>query len=454
MVLESPLRKGRFSEITDWKEQYRRKLCTPEEAVELIRDGDVIAMTGGGSWPQVFGKTMADNLRSSRHKLYVLSQYLLFEPELLKEDLVDQVTMFDVFLGQERRNQARGNVDFVPIHLGHTGEAYRVRDPRVCVITCSPPDKDGWMSRSIWGGHLTRDTFEKDTCETLVVEVNDRLPYIPSEGERHLMLHVSEADYFLEGSYSWPEVTRIKATEVEEAIAGYCAELIRNGDCIQLGLGGLADAIGSNLVYAGKRDLGLHTEVLSNCIAELMQQGVINNSKKQLLKGKSVGCYVIGDRNLWDFCKDNPHICQKEIDWVNDPYNLSRNDNVVSINNAMEIDLFGQVASEAVGTRQYTGTGGQLQWVFGSQLSKGGKSIIAINSTYKDKTGELHSKIKPVLGAGSLITTPRTCVEYVITEYGVAYLKYKSVRERMEALINIAHPDFRDQLRMEAKKIV
>ena len=161
----------------------------------------------------------------------------------------------------------------------------------------------------------------------------------------------------------------------------------------------------------------------------------------------------MGDQELWDFCHNNPDICMKEIDWVNEPVNVARNSDVVSINNAMEVDLVGQVCSESIGSRQYTGAGGQLDWVLGAQMSPGGKSIIAINSTYRDKAGTLRSKIKPTLTPGAVVTTPRTCVQYVITEYGVADLRYKSTWERAKALISIAHPDFRDQLEQEAKQL-
>ena len=179
---------------------------------------------------------------------------------------------------------------------------------------------------------------------------------------------------------------------------------------------------------------------------ELMRRGVVNNSRKQTCPGRSVYANMVGGPELWAFAHENPAFCQKEIDWVNDARNIARNDHVVSINNAMEIDLTGQVNAESIGPRQYSGTGGQLEWVVGSQWSKGGKSILALRSSYRDKAGVLHSKIVPQLAPGSVVTTPRICVQYVVTEFGVADLKYKSTVERARALIAIAHPDFRREL--------
>ena len=223
--------------------------------------------------------------------------------------------------------------------------------------------------------------------------------------------------------------------------------MVHDGDCLQFGLGGLANAIGENLAYAGKRDLGIQTEVLTSCVMELMKKGVVNNSRKTTCTGRTACAQFVGDRELWAFGHNNPDFCQKEICWINDPRNIAKNDHVVSINNAMEIDLTGQVNSETIGPRQYSGTGGQLEWVIGSQWSKDGRSIIALRSCYRDKAGQLHSKILPQLTPGGAVTTPRTWVQYVVTEYGVADLKYKSTLERAKALIEIAHPDFRAELR-------
>lgn len=447
-----PVRKGRLSEL-GWKEQYTRKLTTLEEAVQLVRDGDNIAVPGGGCFPQGFDSVLGPYARDNKIHANVFSVFPLKIPQMLDEAYKDYIGYYSIFFGAERSKVSQGNVQYIPLNLCKTGANLLERRPRVVVSTCTPPDENGWMSRTIWGSHIHRDVFESADCEVLIAEVNQNYPFLHSDGEKHLMLHVSEVDYIVEHDCTWPEIPTIPSTEVEKSIAGFVAELIPDGACLQLGQGGLANAIGANLVDAGKKDIGLQTEVLTNCIADLMCKGVINNSKKQTCRYRSVAGAVVGDKALWDFCHNNPDICMKDIDWVNEPVNVAKNDNVVSINNAMEIDFVGQVCSESIGSRQYTGSGGQLDWVIGSQMSKGGKSIIALNSTYKDKQGNLQSKIKPVLPPGAVITTPRTYVQYVITEYGVANLRYKSTWERAKALINIAHPDFREDLMKEAHKL-
>jgi acyl-CoA hydrolase len=300
------------------------------------------------------------------------------------------------------------------------------------------------MCRSLWGAHLHRTVLEQ--CEVVIAEVNDQLPTFVTEGERHLMVHVSEVDAIVESSRPPAENVPVPAAEEDRRIAGHIAELVPDGACMQFGLGGLANAVGDCLAYAGKKDLGIHTEVMTSCVAELMRKGVVNNSRKTLLPGRSVGAFLVGDRALWDYVENNPAFCFREIDWVNDPRNIAQNDRVVSVNNAMEVDLTGQVNAESIGPRMYSGTGGQLEWVMGAQWSREGKSIIALRSSYVDKSGVRHSKIKPRLTPGGVVTTPRTFVQYVVTEYGVADLKYKSCRERARALIAIAHPDFRKEL--------
>jgi 4-hydroxybutyrate CoA-transferase len=448
------IRKGRCAAMPEWKEQYKALLATPEKAAEAVRDNDVIAMTGGANMPLGFEQAMIKRAKANAFKhLDIVSCFHLGVYEFTKPEYKDIVEMYSIFFGGERRLLDQGNSQHSPMHLGETGRVVASRKPSVVSITCSPPNEDGWMSRGLWGMHMSREAYQNPTCRELAITVNRNMPFLYSEGERHLWVHVSEADYIIEQDFDLPEIGSKESTKAEIDIAGYIAEMIKDGDCIQFGQGGLADAIGNNLVYAGKKDLGLQTEVVTNCVANLMKAGVINNSRKTTYRGKSVGSAVVGDRSLWEFLRNNPDVVLLEIDWVNDPDNIRLNDNVISINNAMEIDLTGQVASEAVGARQYTGTGGQLQWVYGSQLSKNGRSVIAINSVYKDKEGQFQTKIKPTLPAGSVITTPRTVVQHVVTEYGVANLKFKGVKERAEALINIAHPDFRDKLRSDARKL-
>ena len=439
-----PTRRGRFADIGDWQRQYAALLTTAEEAAACVRDGDVLVMSASANWPYAFDAALTKHLRAIGGRVEVNGLFLPLDTCLMAAENKDLVTFHSNFFSGERVLAPQGNIQFVPTHLSATGDWQASRHPRVAVITCSAPNEQGWMSRSLWGSDVSRQALEQ--AEVVIVEVNDHLPFFASDGEAHMLFHVSEADMLLESSRPVAETPPVPTAEVDRVIAGHIAELVQDGACVQFGLGGLANAVGECLAYAEKKDLGIQTEVISSCVVDLMERGVINNSRKQTCTGRSAGAYFIGDRRLWDFARDNPAFCQKEIQWTNDARNIARNDNVVSINNAMEIDLTGQVNAESIGSRQYSGTGGQLEWVLGAQWSRGGKSILALRSSYRDKQGQLHSKIVPQLAPGTIVTTPRTCVQYVATEYGVADLRYKSVSERARALISIAHPDFRAEL--------
>ena len=444
MEMLEPTRRGRFADIGDWQRQYAALLTTAEEAAACVRDGDVLVMSASANWPYAFDAALTKHLRAIGGRVEVNGLFLPLDTCLMAAENKDLVTFHSNFFSGERVLAPQGNIQFVPTHLSATGDWQASRHPRVAVITCSAPNEQGWMSRSLWGSDVSRQALEQ--AEVVIVEVNDHLPFFASDGEAHMLFHVSEADMLLESSRPVAETPPVPTAEVDRVIAGHIAELVQDGACVQFGLGGLANAVGECLAYAGKKDLGIQTEVISSCVVDLMERGVINNSRKQTCTGRSAGAYFIGDRRLWDFARDNPAFCQKEIQWTNDARNIARNDNVVSINNAMEIDLTGQVNAESIGSRQYSGTGGQLEWVLGAQWSRGGKSILALRSSYRDKQGQLHSKIVPQLAPGTIVTTPRTCVQYVATEYGVADLRYKSVSERARALIAIAHPDFRAEL--------
>lgn len=440
----APVRRGRAADLLGWQSQYKALKMSADCAAELIRDGDGVCMPGAASWPYAVDEALTRRLRTIGGRIELDALFTPVDTVLLQPENKDLVEYYVNFLSGDRTLIPQGNVHFVPTHLSKNGAWICARRPRVTVISCTPPDENGWMSRSISASHLDRAVLEQS--ETVIVEINPRLPWLATEGECHLLFHVSEVDAIVESNHTLAENGSPAAAETDRVIAGFIAEMIPDGACLQFGQGGLPNAVGECLAYAGKRDLGIHTEVLTNCVMKLMQQGVVNNSKKALCPGRSVGALCVGDQELWTFANGNQDFCFKEVRWVNDPRNISQNSNVVSINNAMEIDLTGQVNAESVGPRMYSGTGGQLEWVIGSQWSPGGKSIIALRSSYRDKAGVLQSKIKSLLTPGGIVTTPRTCVQYVVTEYGVANLKFKSCRERAEALISIAHPDFREEL--------
>ncbi|MEL7659015.1 MAG: acetyl-CoA hydrolase/transferase C-terminal domain-containing protein, partial [Bacillota bacterium] len=309
----------------------------------------------------------------------------------------------------------------------------------------TPPDENGFFNRSCFGGLVPREAIAKG--DTVIVEVNPNTPWL--EGE-DLLIHISEIDYICESDAELVEIPDIPITEVERQIAAYIADMIPDGSTIQLGLGGLANAIGYFLL--DKKDLGVHTEVVQKSFMDLVKAGVVNGSRKNFHPGKVLATFCVGDRELWNYVDHNPEFLFTEVAFNNDPQVIGRNDNLVSINNALCMDLTGQVGSESIRHRQYSGTGGQLNFIQGAALSKGGKSIIALNSTWKDSKGNLRSSIVPFMPPGTIVTTPLTEVDYVVTEYGVVNLKYKRVSERINAMISIAHPDFRDQLNHQANR--
>lgn len=443
----TPVRQGRLAGQGTWQEQYQALQMTGEEAAALIRNGDVLAVAAMANWPREIDAALARRLQARDEHVAIHGHFVPAFSKLLAPECADRVTYDSNFFGVERTMAAQGNVRFVPTHLSQTADWLVSRHPRVALLTCTPPDENGWMSRSLWSSSLNRKVIER--CELVLVEVHEGLPYLESDGAFHTKLHVSEVDGIIPASGPLVEMANPAADDTDRAIAGYIADMVPDGACVQFGLGGLANAIGQCLAYAGKKELGVQTEVMTGCLVDLLEQGVVTNSRKKLYPGRIVGSHLVGNRALWDYAHHNTVFCQKELDFVNDARVICQNDGVVSINNAMEIDLTGQVNAESVGTRQYSGTGGQLEWVVGSQWSKGGKSIIALRSAYRDKNGQLHSKIRPQLSAGSIVTTPRSSVQYVVTEYGVADLKYKNVLERAQALIAIAHPDFRAQLQAQ-----
>lgn len=428
----------------DWREQYRNKLCSAEEAAALVGDHDVIAMAGGSCVPEAFSSALTRRAEEL-HDITLLVGFALQQYDFMQPAYRDHFTIETVFVGpMERACIQQGITTYVPIHLQQLGQWLDARQPNIVANAVTPPDENGYMSRSLYAGLSHRRAFEQ--ADTVIVEVNSNLPYLYGDDVK---LHVSEVDYIIENDSPLVEVQDISIRETERIIAGYIVEMIPNGATIQLGLGGLANAIGYFL--RDKKDLGVHAEVVSNSIMELMKLGVVNGAKKNFLPGKVLGCYCVGNQELWDFTDRNDDFIFAEVEYVNNPAVIAQNDNFISINNTLNIDLTGQAASESIGTQQYSGTGGQVNFIHGAAQSKGGKSILALNSTYKDKKGQLHSRIVPALSQGTIVTTSRCDVQYVVTEYGVADLRWKSIADRVRSLIKIAHPDFRDELCFQAR---
>lgn len=428
-----------------WQDEYQSKLVTAEQAAALIKSNDRIALSGGTCIPPAFCTALSDRAGEVKNVTLALGYALGFYGFMAPENK-GSFSIETMFVGPvERMCMEFGVSAYVPQHLGDVGAFTEEGNFNVVTSVATPPDENGYMTRSLFGSFLNKKTIAK--ADKVIIEVNRNFPRMNSEAFK---IHVSEVDCIIEHDAPVFEVPEITITETEEKIAGFIADMVPDGSTIQLGFGGLGNAIGHLL--KGKKDLGMHAEVISPSVMELMKAGVINGSKKNYKPGKVVGAFAVGTKPFYDFIDGNMDLEFHEISIVNNPLEIAKNDNLISINNALMFDLTGQAASESIGTKQYSGTGGQVNFVHGAKLSKGGKSILTLNSTYTDKTGALRSKILPVFPEGTVVTTSRNDVQYVVTEYGVANLRFKSIPERAKALIAIAHPQFHEELREAAKK--
>ncbi|MDY0131051.1 MAG: acetyl-CoA hydrolase/transferase C-terminal domain-containing protein [Desulforegulaceae bacterium] len=430
---------------TQWKDLYNQKLCSAEEAAKIIVSNDKVGLSGGTCIPPAFCRALSARANELKNILlglgFAMDFYDFMDPK--NKESFEIETMF---VGPvERICMQQGVSNYVPLHLGDCPSYVESRGYNIVSSVVTPPDENGYMCRSLFGSFLHKKDIAK--ADTVIVEVNKKLPKINSED---FMIHVSEVDHIIENDADIFEVPEIVITETEKKIASYISELIDDGSTIQLGFGGLGNAIGHNL--KNKKNLGMHSEVVTPSVMELVKSGVINGSQKTFMPGKVTAAFCVGTKEFYDFIHENDDFVFKDISYINNPLIIAKNDNLVSINNALMIDLTGQAASESIGTYQYSGTGGQLNFIHGAKLSKGGKSIISLNSTFTDKNGELKSKIVPYFPPGTIVTTPRTEVEYIVTEYGVANLRYKSTATRVKALISIAHPQFREELVKKAEK--
>lgn len=429
----------------NWKDEYKDKLRHPDELAAMIKSNDKIGMPGGINIPHEFNVALSKRAKEVKNVTIFLGlAFKLYD--FMQAEYKDNIHIETPFVGPvERMCLEWGTASYIPLHLNKLGNWMDYEKPNVVSMVVTPPDEDGYFNRSCFGGLLPKRTINK--ADLVIVEVNPNTPWLVGDD---LKIHISEVDYFCESNEALFEIPDIPITDVEQKIAGFISDMIPDGSTVQLGLGGLANAIGYFL--RDKKDLGVHTEVVQNSFMELMQMGVINGSKKNFYPGKVLATFCVGDKKLWEFVNKNEDFIFSEVENNNNPYNIGQNDNLISVNNALVMDLTGQAGAESIRHKQYSGTGGQMNFVQGSALSKGGKSILALNSSFTDKKNNLKSTIVPFMPPGTVVTTPRTEVEYIVTEYGVAYLRYQSVAKRTKELIKIAHPDFRDELTFQAKK--
>ncbi|WP_027718891.1 acetyl-CoA hydrolase/transferase family protein [Desulfovirgula thermocuniculi] len=425
------------------KEEYRRKLISIQEAVGMVTSYCSIGVAMAAAAPPGLLGALASR-RDEVENVRVFGALLLKEYDFfLDPSMKGHFLLESWFYGAgERKAHDLGTVSLIPSHGRDWGPRKALFDPPDFFWgTACPMDRHGYFSLSLSVG------YEKDlisVAKTVILEINPNLPR--TYGDTHV--HISEVDYIVEHEAPLVEVQPIEPSEEEKAIGQYVAELIEDGSTIQLGIGGIPNAIAKFLM--NKKDLGVHTEMFTDGMVDLAEAGVVTGRKKTIWRGKMVGNFALGTKKLYNFVNENLAVEFQPGRVTNDPRVIAKNYKMVSVNTALQIDLTGQVVSESIGHIQYSGTGGQNDTAIGAQMSPGGKSIIALRSTAKNGT---ISTIVPVLPPGAKVTLLRADVDYVVTEYGVAHLKARSIRERVRQLISIAHPDFREELRREAERL-
>lgn len=424
-----------------WQEVYKSKLVSAEEAIKAIRDGDRVVTGFACGEPFGIERALIDNYENY-HDVQITNMLSLGDSPWCRPEMKGHFTLNCLFASKSNRKAILDGVaDFTPVNFSEIPFVIKnIIRPRVSVVMVSPPDSHGNVS---FGTTVDYTKGTTDYCEVVIAQVNKHMPRTFGNSTKH----VRDFTYFVEIDEPLPGVKSVELTDVEKAIGKNCASLINDGDCLQLGIGGIPDAICEEL--RAKKDLGLHSELVGDGVVKLLEDGIINNKKKQTHTGRTVLGAAFGSKILCDYINDNPAVEIYPIDYVNNPYVISQNDNVVSVNSCIQVDLMGQVVSDTIGLSQFSAVGGQVDFVRGAALSKNGRSIIAMPSTAKNNTV---SKIVPIIEDKSAITTTRNDVNCIVTEYGIAFLKGKTLKERAKALIRIAHPNFRDWLSDEFEK--
>lgn len=431
---------------------YKQKLTTPEQAVTLVKDGDWVDYGMTTSQPVLLDKALAGR-KDELHDIKVRETMSLFPRQVCECDPdCDIFTVMNWHLsGYDRKLAAQSRMFFNPMCFRNEPSIYRnIIDVDVAMITVAPMDKHGYFNFGLCAA-VTEAITKK--AKKVIVEVNPHMPRCL--GGRGEAIHISDVDAIVEApDVPVPTIPFVLGNDIDQKIASYIVEAIPDGATLQLGIGGLPNSVGAMIAKSDLKDLGVHTEMLVDAFYLMAKEGRLTNKVKNLNRDKGVFAFALGSQDLYDWVDDNPALATFPIDYVNDPAVIGQIDNFISINSCIEVDLYGQVSAESMGTHQISGSGGQLDFTDGAYRSRGGKSIIAMHATHTDKkTGTVTSNISPILKAGTTVTDPRSQTHWIATEYGMVNLMGKSTWQRAEALIGLAHPDFRDELIKEADKM-
>lgn len=429
--------------VSKWEDAYKQKLTTAEEIVKMVNSDDVCVSNGQVAEPSAIVAALVE--RARKEDLQGIEHNILLplrEQPYLKPEVSDRIRYNSWFVSGPSRDLIWNNyAEYTPGFYGEGPIHLRNREKiDVFYCTVSPMDKHGYFSFGTAAdyGEVRR------LAKKIFLEVNPTMPRTHGQA----FIHISEATAICESDVPITEVPPAPITETDRAIGNFIADEIPDGACIQLGIGGMPNAVAQALM--SRKDLGVHSEMFTESMVDLIEAGVITNAKKNIHRDKCVVTFTFGSRRCYDFLDDNPCIEYRPVDYVNDPFVIAQNDNMISINACIEVDLFGQVCSESIGPKTFSGVGGQVDFVRGAMRSKGGKSFIAMPSTAKKGT---LSKIVPVPTRGASVSTSRNDVDNIVTEYGVARLRGKTASERARQLIAIAHPDFRSDLKKAAQEL-
>ncbi len=428
----------------------RARRVRAEEAAALVTSGDWVDYGFGMGQPDLFDRALAER-KADLAGVKIRSALTLKPRAVLDADPDGESFLWFSwhFSGYDRAQHDTGRCNYIPMNFGEAPDYYRrfVERVDVACLKTTPMDEHGYFN---FGGAVTYQKAVTERARVLVVETCPTMPHVYGTQES---VHTSEVDYVIEGEAApIPEVANPAATEIDRRVADLIAAEVEDGACLQIGIGGMPNAVCGLLKDAGVKDLGVHTEMLVDGMIDLWEAGLITGARKTLDRYQMVFTFAAGSRKQYEFIDRNPLVRSCPVDYTNLPQQIMQNDRVIAINNTTQIDLQGQAASESAGYRHLTGTGGQLQFTRGAYASRGGKSFICLASTY-EKQGRRQSRIVSTLTPGNIVTTPRTDVMYVVTEYGLVNLKGKSVAERAKALISIAHPDYRDELERQASEL-
>jgi 4-hydroxybutyrate CoA-transferase len=427
---------------------YQSRVTTAEKAVEVIQSGNRVFLTGNVSVPQKLLGALV-KMAPSLENVEICQALTIGPAEYVEPGMEKHLRVNTMFIsGNVRKAVQEGRADYTPVFLSEFTLLFKNNHlpVDVAMIHVSPPDEHGFCSLGVEVG-LTKTPAE--SAKVIIAEVNEQMPRTLGDS----FIHVSRLTHIIPVDYPIPEnaMSEEGNNETIEKIAGYIADLIPDGATMQMGIGAIPDAVLKYLF--NKKDLGIHTELFSDGVIDLVEAGVLTSARKTIHTGKIVAGFILGTKRLYDWVDDNPLIEMHRTEYVNDPFVIAQNDRMVAVNSAIEVDITGQVCADSIGPKFYSGVGGQVDFVYGASRSKGGVPIIALPSTNVMRDGTVISKIVPMLKQGAGVVTTRNHVRFIVTEFGVADLYGKTIRQRAQALINVAHPQFREELARQAKEL-